>query len=124
MDLVEAPVRVGDVLEHAARQYRVEAVVLERELDRIGAEVSLDLRKALERLDRRLVEPFAVVERDDLHPLGPEEGRNLPVAAAPVEHAAGVASREVAGELPVLEHLRAGAQVDVDRAGGLSCHGR
>ena len=63
-DLVQARVGIVDVLEHAAGEHRVEPAVLERKLYGIWAQVSLDLGKALQRLDGQGRNALAVVERD------------------------------------------------------------
>ena len=48
---------------------------------------------------------------------------DLPVAAAPVEHPTGVLARDAIGDLDVLAHLRARAQVHGDVAGVPELHG-
>ena len=106
MNLVEAGVRIGDVLEHAAREHGVERVVLEGEPNRVGCEVRLDLREPLQRLGPGCVDVGAEVEGDGVDALLAQKGGDLTPPAAPVEQAPGLPSRELAGELPVHEHLR------------------
>ena len=90
-DLVQASVRILHVLEDAAGEDRVEALVLERQLDGVGAEVGLDLGEALQRLDGRCRDSLPIIERDGVDPFPAEQRGHLPVAAPPVEEASGIA---------------------------------
>ena len=88
--------------------------VLERKLHRIWAQVSLDLGKALQRLDGQGRNALAVVERDRVDSLLAQQCGDLSPAAAPVEETAGPAAGEIGREGAVLEHLRARAEVGVE----------
>ena len=123
MDLLEASIWIGDVLEDAAREHGVESRVLEGEPHGVGAELGIDLGVALERLDRRCLELLAVVECDHVDVPLAQQGRHLAVAATPVEQPPRPASGKLVRECPVLEHLRAGAQMHVGLSGDPSAHG-
>jgi N-acetylglucosaminyl-diphospho-decaprenol L-rhamnosyltransferase len=118
-DLLEARVRIVDVLEHAARQDGVEAPRWEGKDDRVRTEVDLDPRKPFEWRDHGGVEAFAVIERNYVGTLLSQEGCYLAEPTAPVEDATRVAACEAARERSVLEHLRPRAEMNFG-----STHGR
>jgi hypothetical protein len=115
-DLIEASVGVVDVLEDAARKNGVEACIVEGQANRFGAQVSVDLRKPLEWLGCRRLQIRSIVERDRVNAFLSEHGRDLAPAAAPVQHPAGPALRQIARQGAVLEHLRARPKVGVKRS--------
>ena len=100
------------MLENAAREHRAEAAVLERKHDRIGAEVSFDLGEALQRLDSRRWNAFAVVERDRVDFGSCSKSGDLVSSRSPSRGDDRAATAgEICREGPVLEHLRAGARL-------------
>jgi hypothetical protein len=116
-ELLQARVGVDDMLEHAARQDGLEVGVVVGQPAGLGRrDVGLDVGKPLETLQPVGIGLRPVVERGHGQTRRLEQMRDLPPAAAPVQHGCRCVASDARRDRLVLAHLRARPEIDVRSA--------